>query len=102
MKREQIKKTSIAFFAIVTHNNSSFEESFDMAEPQEIIREETVEVVENPNTETFPHHLHQSSIIFIIIIVEEEDQKNEIKTDNCNRYNGDIYEQVQSILFNLK
>jgi hypothetical protein len=69
-----------------------------MAEPQEIIREEAVELVENPNTETFPHHLHQS----LLSSKEEEDQKNEIKTDNSNRYNEDIYEQVQSILFNLK
>jgi hypothetical protein len=27
---------------------------------------------------------------------EEEDQKNEIQTDNCNRYNEDIYEQVKA------
>jgi hypothetical protein len=27
---------------------------------------------------------------------EEEDQKNEIKTDNRNRYNEDIYEQVKA------
>jgi len=43
-----------------------------MSEPQEIIREEAVEVVENPNTETFPHHLHQS----LMSSKEEEDQKN--------------------------
>jgi hypothetical protein len=27
---------------------------------------------------------------------EEDDQNNEIKTDNSNRYNGDIYEQVKA------
>jgi hypothetical protein len=44
-----------------------------------------VEVVENPNTETFP-----------LSSKEEEDQKNEIKTDNSNRYDGDTYEQVKA------
>jgi hypothetical protein len=60
----------------IDNNNGSFESS-DIAEPQpqEIIREEVVEVVENPNTETFP-----------LSSKEEEDQKNEIKTDDSNRY----------------
>jgi hypothetical protein len=57
----------------------------DTAEPQEIIREEVVEVVENPNTETFP-----------LSSKEEDDQENEIKTDSSNRYNEDIYEQVKA------
>jgi len=62
----------------IDNNNSSFEESFDMAEPQEIIREEVVEVVEIP-----------SLIIFINHYCHQE---------------GDIYEQVkvQSIHYNLK
>ena len=67
----------------IDNNNGSFESS-DIAEPQpqEIIREEVVEVVENPNTETLP-----------LSSKEEEDQK---KSDNSNRYNGDIYEQVKA------
>ncbi|MGA9153628.1 MAG: hypothetical protein WBZ36_23860 [Candidatus Nitrosopolaris sp.] len=35
-------------------NNGHFEENSDIAEPVEIIREEVVEVVENPTAETFP------------------------------------------------
>jgi hypothetical protein len=67
----------------IDDNNGSL--SSDTAEPQEIIREEAVEVVKNPNTETFP-----------LSSKEEEDQKNEIKTDSSDRYNGDIYEQVKA------
>jgi hypothetical protein len=68
-------------------NNGDFKES---SEPVEIIREEVVEVVENPNAETS-----------LLISSEdqnelEEDQKNEIKTDNRNRYNEGIYEQVKA------
>jgi hypothetical protein len=68
-------------------NNGDFKES---SEPLEIIREEVVEVVENPNAETS-----------LLISSEdqnelEEDQKNEIKTDNRNRYNEGIYEQVKA------
>ncbi|HXX99180.1 MAG TPA: hypothetical protein VEL11_18985 [Candidatus Bathyarchaeia archaeon] len=74
-------------------NNSDFEESSDIAEPIEIIREEVVEVVESPNTET------SSLASMEAQDEEEEDQK---KTDNSNRYNGDIYQQVkaQSIQLN--
>ena len=61
-------------------NNRDFEQSSDIAEPGEIIREEVVEVAEKPNTETFP-----------LSSKEEEDQKNEVKTDN-----GDIHEQVKA------
>ena len=35
----------------IDNNNGNFEESSDIAEPLEIIREEVVEVVENPDTE---------------------------------------------------
>jgi hypothetical protein len=66
----------------IDDNNGSL--SSDTAEPQEIIREEAVEVVKNPNTETFP-----------LSSKEEEDQENEIQNDSSNRYNGDIYEQVK-------
>jgi hypothetical protein len=59
----------------IDNNNGSFESS-DITE--------VVEVVENPNTETFP-----------LSSKEEEDQKNEIKTDDSNRYKWDIYEQVK-------
>ena len=66
-------------------NNRHFEQSSDISEPGEIIREEVVEVTEKPNTETFP-----------LSSKEEEDQKNQIKTDSRNRYNEDIYEQVKA------
>jgi hypothetical protein len=38
----------------IDNNNGDFEDSSDIVEPLEIIKEEVVEVVENPNTETFP------------------------------------------------
>jgi hypothetical protein len=78
---------------IDNNNNGDFDESSDIAEPLAIIREEVVEVVENPDTETSILEDQQE---------EEEDEKNEIKTDNSNRYTGDIYEQVkaQSIQLN--
>ena len=66
----------------IDNNNGDFEESSDIAGPVEIIREEVVEVVENPDTP--------------LSSMEEEDQKNEIKTDNSNRYNEDISEQVKA------
>jgi hypothetical protein len=69
---------------IADNNNDDFEESSDIAGPLEIISEEVVEVTEKSNTEAFP-----------LSSKEEEDQKNEIKTDNSNRYNEDIYEQVK-------
>jgi hypothetical protein len=71
----------------IDNNNGDFEESSDIVEPLEIIREEVVEVVENPNTET------SSLASMEAQDEEEEDQK---KTDNSNRYNGDIYEQVKT------
>jgi hypothetical protein len=61
-------------------NNRNFEQSSDISEPGEIIREEVVEVTEKHNTETFP-----------LSSKEEEDQKNEVKTNN-----EDIYEQVKA------
>lgn len=61
-------------------NNRHFEQSSDISEPGEIIREEVVEVTEKPNTETFP-----------LSSKEEEDQKNEVKTNN-----EDIYVQVKA------
>jgi hypothetical protein len=76
-------------------NNGHFEENSDIAEPVEIIREEVVEVVENPTEETFPLSSMEAQH-------DEEDQKKVIKTDNLNRYNQGIYEQVkaQSIQLN--
>jgi hypothetical protein len=71
----------------IDNNNGNFEESSDIAEPLEIIREEVAEVVENPNTETSSMASMEDQD------EEEEDQK---KTDNSNRYNGDIYEQVKA------
>jgi hypothetical protein len=71
----------------IDNNNGNFEESSDIAEPLEIIREEVVEVVENPNTET-------SSMASMEDQDEEEDDQK--KTDNSNRYNGDICEQVKA------
>lgn len=70
-------------------NNGHFEENSDIAEPVEIIREEIVEVVENPTAETFPLSSMDSQH-------DEEDQQKEIKTDTLNRYNEDIYEQVKA------
>jgi hypothetical protein len=67
-------------------NNGDFRES---SEPVEIIREEVVEVVENPNAET-------SILISSEDRKAEEDQKNQIKTDNRYRYNEDIYKQIKA------
>jgi hypothetical protein len=80
----------------VDNDNGDFAENSDIAEPVEIIREEVVEVVENPTAETFPLSSME------IQHEEEEDQKKEIRTENLNRYNEDIYEQVkaQSIQLN--
>ena len=61
-------------------NNRDFEQSSEISEPAEIIKEEVVEVTEKPDTETFP-----------LSSKEEEDQKNEVKTNN-----EDIYEQVKA------
>ncbi len=68
-------------------NNGDFKES---SEPVEIIKEEVTEVVESPNDET--------SILSSI----EDHAKEEVKTDNLNRYNEEIYEQIktQSIQLN--
>jgi hypothetical protein len=66
-------------------NNGDFKES---SEP-EIIREEVVEAVENPNDETSLSSMEGQK-------EEEEDQKNEIKTDNRDSYNEAIYEQVKA------
>jgi len=70
----------------IDNNNGDFESS-DIAEPVEIIREEVVEVVENPVTETSSMEDEQE---------EEEDEKNEVKTDYSNRYTVDIYEHVKA------
>ena len=86
MSEEQEERIEID----IDNNNGNFEESSDIAEPLEIIREEVVEVVENPNTEASPPSSMEDEV------QEEGDQKNEIKTDNTNRYNGDIYEQVKA------
>ena len=76
-------------------NNGDFKES---SEPVEIIREEVVGVVESPNSETSLLSSMEDQN------EEEEDQnsqvkqlqENEIKTDNRNRYNEDIYEHVKA------
>ncbi|MGC2682574.1 MAG: hypothetical protein WA323_11940 [Candidatus Nitrosopolaris sp.] len=80
----------------IDNDNGDFEENSDIAEPVEIIREEVVEVVENPTAETFPLSSMETQH------EDEEEQKKEIKTENLNRYNEDIYEQVkaQSIQLN--
>jgi hypothetical protein len=70
----------------VVDNNGDFKES---SEPVEIIREEVVEVMENPNDETSLSSMEDQN-------EEEEDQKNEIKTDNLHSYNEAIYEQVKA------
>jgi len=77
-------------------NSGDFDESSDIGEPLEIIREEVVAVVENSDTETSPLSSMEDQQ------EEEEDEKNEIKTDDSNRYAGEIYEQVraQSIQLN--
>jgi hypothetical protein len=46
--------------------------------------------MENPTTETFPLSSMETQR------EGEDDQKNEIKTDNVNRYNEDIYEQAEA------
>jgi hypothetical protein len=58
----------------------------DFKEPVEIVREEVVEVVENPTAETFPLSSETQH-------EEEEDHRQEIKANNINR---DIYEQVKA------
>jgi hypothetical protein len=47
LSEEQEERTEI-------DNNRDFEQSSDISEPGEIIREEVVEVTEKHNTETFP------------------------------------------------
>ena len=74
----------------IDNNNGDFDESSDIAEPVEIIREEVIEVVENPDTETSALSSMEDQQ------EEEEDEKKEIKADNTNRYTGDIYEQVKA------
>ena len=71
----------------IDNNNSDFDESSDIAEPLEIIREEVVEVVKSRHTETPLSSMEDQQ-------EEEDDQENEIKTDN--RYTGEIYEQLKT------
>jgi hypothetical protein len=71
----------------IDNNNSDFDESSDIAEPLEIIREEVVEVVKSRDTETPLSSMEDQQ-------EEEDDQENEIKTDN--RYTGEIYEQLKT------
>lgn len=61
-------------------NNDDFEESSANAQPVEIIREEVVTVVENPNAETSPI----------------EDGEEEISTDNDSGDKEDIYDQLKT------
>src|SRR5215467_13808367 len=75
------------------NNNGDLNQS---SEPVEIIREEVVEVVENPNAETSLLSPTEDEN------EEEEDQKNENKTDNHNSYNEEIYEQVKAQSIQLK
>jgi hypothetical protein len=70
----------------VDNDNGDFEQNSDIAEPVEIIKE-VVEVVENPTAEMSSTEVQHE---------EEEDEKKEIKSDNLNRYNEDIYEQVKA------
>ena len=77
----------------IDNDGGDFEEN---SEPVEIIREEVVEVVENPNAETSLLSPTEDEN------EEEEDQKNEIKTDNLNRYNEEIYEQVKAQSIQLR
>jgi len=58
-------------------NNRDFEQSSDITEPGDIIREEVVEVAEKPNTETFP--------------LSSKEEENQVKTDD-----GDIHEQLNA------
>jgi hypothetical protein len=74
----------------IDNNNGDFDENSDVPEPVEIIREEVVEVVENPDIETSPLSSMEDQQ------KEEEDQKKEIETDNTNRHTVDMYEQVKA------
>jgi hypothetical protein len=67
----------------IDNDNGDFESS-DIAEPVDLTREEVVEVVESPDAKTFPLSSMEGH-------PEEED-----KTDNLNRYNEDIYDQVKA------
>jgi hypothetical protein len=58
----------------INNNNGNFEESSDMAEPLEIIREE-VEVVQSPNGETSLPSLSASSPM------GRQDEENEVNND---------------------
>lgn len=79
----------------MNNNNGNFEESSDIAEPLDIIREEVV-VVQNPNEETSLSSLSASSS------TEEHEEENEVNTDNRSSDNEEIYEQIkaQSIQLN--
>jgi hypothetical protein len=79
------------------NNNDDFE-SFDEPQPVEIIREEVVEVVQNPNGETSLSSLSASSSS----TGDQNEEENEVNNDNRNSYNEDIYEQIkaQSIQLN--
>ena len=72
-------------------NNNHFEESSDITEPLEIIREEVVEVVRSPNGETSLSSLSASSS-------SPEEQEAETVVNSDNRIFGQI--KAQSIQLN--
>ena len=76
----------------VDNNNGNFEESTEIAEPLEVIREEVVEVVQNPNEE--------SSLSASSTSMEEQEEESEVNSDNRN--DEDIHEKInaQSIQLN--
>ncbi len=69
-------------FVDIDDDNDDFEESSDISQPVEIIREEVVTVVENPNAETSPIEDEE----------EEEDGEEEISSGDKE----DIYEQLKT------
>ena len=76
----------------IDNNNGNFEESSEIAEPLEIIREEVAEVVQNPNGETSLSSLSVSSPS----TEEQEEEGNEVISDNRNSDNEDIHEQIKA------
>jgi CHASE3 domain sensor protein len=81
----------------INNNNGNFEESSDVAEPLEIIREEVVEVLQSPNGETSLSSLSASSSS-----TEEQEEKTVVNSDNRNTDKEVIFGQIkaQSIQLN--
>jgi len=76
----------------IDNNNGNFEESTEIDEPLEVIREEVVEVVQNPTEETSLSSLSASSPS-----MQEQEEESEVNSDN-----EDIHEKMtaQSIQLN--